>query len=316
MNDYEIIVGYKDYLDVERGYSKYTLENYMNDIDEFVEFLKKNKYNGITNCTINVARFYLVYLNRNKFKATSVSRKLSSLRGLYRYMVREGYVKVNIFNEVSSPKKEKLLPKQLYVDEIEAMFDAIDCKTVIGKRNYCILETLCDTGVRVSELCNLEVNDIDFTQNYITVFGKGKKERTVPLPESLKAAVLDYLSFSRNELLLKNTNQEEKRTNKLFVNHRGGPLTTRGIRVIMDEITDATSEQIKVHPHMIRHSFATHLLNGGADLRSVQSLLGHVNLSTTQIYTHVSKEQLITEYLKHHPHASNEDLDIDKDDPK
>ena len=303
MTDQEIISKYKDYLEYERGYSFYTLQNYLNDIDEFVGFLNKNKYNGIINCTINIARYYLINLNKNHYKETTISRKLSSLRGLYRFMVREGYVDNNIFNEVSSPKKDKLLPKQLFVDEIEAMFDSIDCKTIIGKRNYCILEMLYDTGMRVSELCSLELSDIDFNQNYIVILGKGKKERTVPLCNSLKAALEDYIYYSRNELL---TKSKDNITNILFLNHRGTPLTTRGVRVVLDEITFKTGETIKVHPHMIRHSFATHLLNNGADLRSVQSLLGHANLSTTQIYTHISKEKLISEYQKYHPHAKDE----------
>lgn len=304
ITDQEIISNYKKYLEVERGYSIYTLQNYLNDIDEFVSFLNSNKYSGIINCSLNIARYYLIFLNKNKYKETTISRKLSSLRGLYRFMVREGYVDNNIFNEVSSPKKDKLLPKQLYVDEIEAMFDSIDCKTVIGRRNYCILEMLYDTGIRVSELCSLELSDIDFSQNYIIILGKGNKERTVPLCDSLKAALEDYIYYSRNELLAKS---KENITNKLFLNHRGTPLTTRGVRVVLEEITDNTGEAIKVHPHMIRHSFATHLLNNGADLRSVQNLLGHANLSTTQIYTHVSKERLISEYQKYHPHAKDDD---------
>ncbi len=303
MTDYEIVCAYKDYLEVERGYSQYTVLNYMNDIDEFIEFLKQKKYNGMVNCTTNIARFFILDLSKKGMKSTSISRKLSSLRGLYRFMVREGYVTYNIFNEVNSPKKSKLLPKQLYADEIEAMFDSINCKTVIGRRNYCILEMLYDTGMRVSELCNLDITDIDYSLNYIKVYGKGKKERIVPMIDSLKSALQDYISFSRSELLMK---EKKERTTKLFLNHRGGPLTTRGVRVVLDEITNDTSEKLKVHPHMIRHSFATHLLNGGADLRSVQSLLGHVNLSTTQIYTHISKEQLINEYQKFHPHASDE----------
>lgn len=303
MTDYEIVCAYKDYLEVERGYSQYTVLNYMNDIDEFIEFLKQKKYNGMVNCTTNIARFFILDLSKKGMKSTSISRKLSSLRGLYRFMVREGYVTYNIFNEVNSPKKSKLLPKQLYADEIEAMFDSINCKTVIGRRNYCILEMLYDTGMRVSELCNLDITDIDYSLNYIKVYGKGKKERIVPMIDSLKSALQDYISFSRSELLMK---EKKERTTKLFLNHRGGPLTTRGVRVVLDEITNDTSEKIKIHPHMIRHSFATHLLNGGADLRSVQSLLGHVNLSTTQIYTHISKEQLINEYQKFHPHASDE----------
>lgn len=300
MTDLEIINSYKDYLEVERGYSNYTLQNYMNDIDEFIQFLNKKKYNGISKCTVNIARFYIMELSKKQLKATSISRKLSSLRGLYRFMVREGIIDMNIFTEVTSPKEAKKLPKMLYVDEIEAMFDSIDCKTAIGKRNYCILEMLYDTGLRVSELCNLEISDLDYSRNYIKVLGKGKKERIIPMIESLKNALYDYITFSRSELLMKS---KEERTNKLFLNQRGKALTTRGVRVILDEITNQTSEKIKIHPHMIRHTFATHLLNGGADLRSVQSLLGHVNLSTTQIYTHISKEQLIKEYQKFHPHA-------------
>ncbi len=305
MTDIEIRNAYRDFLEVERGYSEHTLLNYMNDIDEFIEYLSKNKFKGMCNCTVNIARFYLMYLNDQKFKATSVARKLSSLRGLYRFMVSEGHVKMNIFNEVSSPKKGKMLPKQLYVDEIEAMFDSIDCKTVIGMRNYCLLEMLYDTGMRVSEICNLELSNVDFSLHYIKVFGKGKKERIVPMIDPLESAIRDYLAFSRSILITK----AQVRSNNFFLNHRGGPLTPRGVRVILDEITSNTSDKIKVHPHMIRHSFATHLLNGGADLRSVQSLLGHVNLSTTQIYTHISKEQLIAEYNKFHPHANSDPKD-------
>jgi len=305
MTDNEIRDAYRDFLEVERGYSEHTLLNYMNDIDEFIEYLSKNKFKGMCNCTVNIARFYLMYLNDQKFKPTSVARKLSSLRGLYRFMVSEGHVKMNIFNEVSSPKKGKMLPKQLYVDEIEAMFDSIDCKTVIGMRNYCLLEMLYDTGMRVSEICNLELSNVDFSLHYIKVFGKGKKERIVPMIEPLESAIRDYLAFSRSILITK----AQVRSNNFFLNHRGGPLTPRGVRVILDEITSNTSDKIKVHPHMIRHSFATHLLNGGADLRSVQSLLGHVNLSTTQIYTHISKEQLIAEYNKFHPHANSDHKD-------
>ncbi len=300
-NDQEILRNYRDFLEVERGYSKYTVTNYLDDIDEFCGFLRSKKIDSICNVSVNIARFYLMELNKNSYKATSVSRKLSSLRGLYRYMIMEGYVENNVFNEVSAPKHEKLLPKQLYVNEIEAMFDAIDCRTIFGKRNYAILEMLYDTGLRVSELCSLKVSDIDYNSDFITILGKGKKERNVPLLKSLKSALKDYIEYSRSSLLLKN---KDEITDILFLNHRGGPLTERGVRVILDEITDSAATTIKVHPHMIRHSFATHLLNGGADLRSVQKLLGHVNLATTQIYTHVSKEQLIAEYVKYHPHAN------------
>ena len=303
-NDQEIIQKYKEYLEVERGYSVHTVNNYLDDILDFKEYINKNRIDSICNISINVARYYLMELNKNCYKATSVSRKLSSLRGLYRFMIMEGYTNVNVFNEISAPKHEKLLPKQLYVDEIEAMFDSIDCKTVIGRRNYALLEMLYDTGIRVSELCELKITDINYNSDFITIYGKGKKERSVPLLKSLKSALQDYVSFSRSELLMKN---KEETTDILFLNFRGGPLTPRGVRVILDEITDKTSDNIRVHPHMIRHTFATHLLNGGADLRSVQKLLGHVNLATTQVYTHVSREQLINEYAKCHPHAQKKD---------
>ena len=298
--DSEIISAYKDYLDVERGYSPHTVLNYLDDIKDFTDYLKAKKIDSIVNVSVNVARYYVMELNKDAYKATSVSRKLSSLRGLYRFMIMEGYVENNVFNEVTAPKKEKLLPKQLYTNEIEAMFDSIDRNSAIGRRNYALLEMMYDTGVRVSELCNIKITDIDYNDDFITIFGKGKKERSIPLLKPLKEALMDYMNLSRGVLLARS---KEAPTDVLFLNHRGGPLTTRGVRVILDDITEETSENIKVHPHMIRHSFATHLLNRGADLRSVQKLLGHVNLATTQIYTHVSREQLLAEYAKCHPHA-------------
>ena len=298
--DSEIISAYKDYLDVERGYSAHTVLNYLDDIKDFTDYLKAKKIDSIVNVSVNVARYYVMELNKDDYKATSVSRKLSSLRGLYRFMIMEGYIENNVFNEVTAPKKEKLLPKQLYTNEIEAMFDSIDRNSAIGRRNYALLEMMYDTGVRVSELCNLKITDIDYNDDFITIFGKGKKERSIPLLKPLKEALMDYMNLSRGVLL---SRSKEAPTDVLFLNHRGGPLTTRGVRVILDDITEETSENIKVHPHMIRHSFATHLLNRGADLRSVQKLLGHVNLATTQIYTHVSREQLLAEYAKCHPHA-------------
>ena len=310
MNDYQMIDKFRQYLEVERGYSEYTVSNYISDVMEFVNYLRVKKFNGLNNVTVNIARYYLMELNKN-FKPTSVSRKLSSIRTMYRFFIMEDYVKVNVFNEVSAPKHDKLLPKQLYANEIEAMFASIDKSNAIGIRNYCLLELLYDTGMRVSELVSLKITDINLHSDFITVFGKGKKERSVPFIDALKEAVRDYLQFSRPILL---TKCKEEPTDILLLNHRGTPLTDRGVRVILDEITDQTSENLNVHPHMIRHSFATHLLNGGADLRSVQSLLGHVNLKTTQIYTHVSKEQLIREYNLHHPHAHDDNKNDDNNE--
>ena len=304
MNDLEIISRFDDYLKVERAYSDYTASSYIEDIYDFYDYIKTTGFKSLTNLKPNVTRYYLVYMNEKGYKETSIARKLSSLRSFYKFMVSEGYTTVNIFNEVTAPKKPKKLPEQIYPEEIEEMFNSIDTDTVLGRRNYAILELLYGTGVRVSELCGIKLSDIDFYNKYITVFGKGSKERNVPIHDRLKDALNDYINFGRSELLSKN---KEKKSDKLLLNYKGGDLTVRGVRVVLDEITDATSEKIKIRPHMLRHSFATHLLNNGADLRSVQELLGHVNLSTTQIYTHISKEQLIKEYEKYHPLANKKE---------
>lgn len=307
MDEKEIIARFEDYLRIERSYSEHTTNSYINDIFEFVNYVKRMGFYNICKLRPNVARYYLTYLNEKKYEATSVARKLSSLRSFYRFMIIEGYTDVNIFTEVSAPKKPKRLPEQVFPQEIEDMFQSIDTNTVIGRRNYALLEVLYGTGIRVSELCGLRLKDIDFYNNTITVFGKGSKERMIPIYEGLIDTLKDYINYSREELLLKNKDENKGKIDKLFLNFKGGELTVRGVRVILDEITNHTSEKFKIHPHMLRHSFATHLLNNGADLRSVQELLGHVNLSTTQIYTHVSKEQLINEYQKFHPHAKKEE---------
>ena len=300
MDDLEIISRFDDYLKVERGYSDYTVRNYIDDIYDFCDYLKTVGFKNLTMLKPNVTRYYLMYMNEKGYKETTISRKLSSLRSFYKFMFSEGYTKVNIFNEVSAPKKPKKLPEQIYPEEIEGMFNSINTDTALGIRNYTLLEVLYGTGVRVSELCGIKLSDIDFYNSYITVFGKGSKERNVPMHNRLKDSLKEYINFARGELLAKSINKD---TDILFLNYKGGELTPRGVRVILNEITDGAAEKIKIHPHMLRHSFATHLLNNGADLRSVQELLGHVNLSTTQIYTHISKEQLIKEYEKHHPLA-------------
>ena len=303
MDEREILARFEDFLRIERNYSEYTTSSYINDIYEFLDYLKKMGFTNICKLRPNIARYYLAHLNEKKYEPASVNRKLSSLRSLFRFMIAEGYTDVNVFAEVSGPKKSKKLPEQVFPQEIEEMFNSIDGNTLIGRRNYALLEVLYGTGIRVSELCGLNVSDIDFYNNTITVFGKGSKERMIPIYDRLKDVLKDYISFSRSELLMKNKSDKRDNINKLFLNYKGGELTPRGVRVILDEITEKTSENLKIHPHMLRHSFATHLLNNGADLRSVQELLGHVNLSTTQIYTHISKEQLINEYQKFHPHA-------------
>ena len=183
------------------------------------------------------------------------------------------------------------------------MFNCIENGTIMGKRDTALLELLYGTGIRVSELCDLQVSDIDFFNKSIIIMGKGSKERYIPLHEGIISAIKEYLAYSRTEIMAR---QKGKVSEKLFLNFRGSELTARGVRVVLDNIAEKTATSLKVSPHMFRHSFATHLLDNGADLRSVQELLGHVNLSTTQIYTHVSLERIKEEYMKYHPKAKRD----------
>jgi integrase/recombinase XerC len=304
MEELEIAVSFQKYLENERAYSRYTVENYMNDIREYRDFLKTNDLGPVTAIKPNVTRYYLSHLNQKGYKPRSISRKMSSLRSFYKYMLKEHFIEANPFSEISSPKLDKMLPKLLYSEEIDQLFDSIDVKEAVGKRDYALLELLYGTGIRVSEFCSLKISDIDFYNNSIIVMGKGSKERYLPIHESIRSALLDYLEFARNDLL---KNAKEEPTDILFLNYRGGALTPRGVRVILNAINEKAANNMHISPHMLRHSFATHLLDNGADLRSVQELLGHVNLSTTQIYTHVTTERLKDEYQKFHPRAKRKE---------
>ena len=299
MTEKEIIISYQVYLENERAYSRYTVLNYINDINEFISFIKSNGFGTLLSVKPNVSRYFLAHLNKSGYKSRSVARKMSSLRGFYKFLFNENLININIFSDISSPKLDKTLPKLIYYQELDHLFDSIDVKDATGKRNFALLELLYGTGIRVSELCNLKISDLDFYNNNIIVMGKGSKERYLPIHDNIKAALLDYLEFARNDLL----KRAHDLTDVIFLNFKGGALTPRGVRVILNNINDAAANNLKISPHMLRHSFATHLLDNGADLRSVQELLGHVNLSTTQIYTHVSKEKLKEEYLKFHPRA-------------
>lgn len=299
-----MIEKFRDYLINERRYSDYTVLNYINDIEEFSNYLKINGYGDLLKLRLNISRYYLSHLNDKGYSSRTIARKMSSLRSFYRFLLKEGKVSVNYFKDISSPKVEKKVPKFLYSKEIDALFNAINRNSAIGKRDYALLELMYGTGIRVSEFCNIKLSDIDFYNNQIIIYGKGKKERYLPIYEGLKEALLDYIDYARGEFLARN---KDGYCDKLFLNFKGGPLTTRGVRVILNNITLKASENLKVSPHMLRHSFATHLLDNGADLRSVQELLGHENLQTTQIYTHVSKERLKRDYMEYFPRAKRDE---------
>lgn len=301
MSEDKLISNFYMYLKNERNYSEHTLNSYLFDIKEFQNFLKTNQFGGLTKLGNNIPRYFLAHLNQ-KHNPRSVARKLSSLRSFYRFLVQEEIVETNLFATTSAPKQNKRLPKMVYSEEIDNLFESINTDQVIGKRDYAMLEILYGTGLRVSEFTSLRIQDIDFYNQTFIVMGKGGKERYVPFHSGIKEALLDYMNFSRNELLKKETAIP---SDALFLNFKGNPLTSRGVRAILKELNEKAMNNQNISPHMFRHSYATHLLDNGADLRSVQELLGHANLSTTQIYTHVSKDKLKEEYEKHHPMAKH-----------
>lgn len=303
----EVLDKFVMYIQSERKYSEYTVLNYHNDIIEFSDFLEANTFGTLINPVSNAGRYYTSHLNEHYPKPRSVARKLSSLRSFYKFCVREGYVLNNPFEDVSAPKLDKTLPKFLYVEEMEMLFDSIDTSTLLGIRDYALLEFMYGTGVRVSELCSIKEKDIDFINKQVIVLGKGNKERYLPLHDLIISSLEDYITNSRPELQLKNKKEVSE---ILFLNNHGGPLTPRGVRDILNRMVSKVTETHHISPHMIRHTFATHLLNNGADLITVQELLGHANLSTTQIYTHVSKEMLKREYMDKFPRAHRDEEPI------
>ncbi|MBM7659373.1 integrase/recombinase XerC [Bacillus mesophilus] len=295
----ELMKSFTEYLQIERNYSPYTIVYYTQDIEEFVEFMNSQSINSISQVTYTDVRIYLTELYKHKLARKSVARKISSLRSFYKFLMREQMVKDNPFTLVSLPKKEQRVPQFLYHDELAKLFQASDQTTPLGQRNQAILELLYATGIRVSECCKLELADIDFSLGTILVNGKGKKQRYVPFGSFANDAIELYVEHGRRELMKKGNSS----SSALFLNYRGSTLTARGVRLILNDLIDKASLSIHISPHVLRHTFATHMLNEGADLRTVQELLGHSHLSSTQIYTHVTKDRLKTIYMNHHPRA-------------
>jgi integrase/recombinase XerC len=292
-----LLQSFTEYLQIEKNYSTYTIEHYRHDIEELYVFMKEQGLNSLEVIEYFDARLFLTSLYEKKLSRASVSRKISSLRSFYRFLNREKLVMANPFSFVAKPKKEQKLPQFFYEEEIEAILVACEGDKPLQIRNRALFELLYATGVRVSECANVQMKDIDFSLSTVLVKGKGSKERYIPFGSFAQDALKDYLNESRPKLL-KGHNHSN-----VFVNHRGGALTPRGIRHILNKIIESASLTGKIHPHMLRHTFATHLLNNGADLRTVQELLGHAHLSSTQVYTHVTKEHLRKTYLAHHPRA-------------
>lgn len=296
----KIVDDYLDYLCYEKNYSNNTITNYSDDICEYLDYIDSEGLD-FRNILYSDIRFYLMYLkDTKKDNNSSIDRKLSAIRGFYKYLANNKVVKNNVFSLVSGPKKSKRLPRFFEYNELEELFDACDLGTSLGQRDRLLLEMLYATGVRVSELVNIKVSDIDEAGHSILVLGKGKKERYVTYGDYCSEILDLYLSDGYLKL---NTNK----SCYLFLNNNGGNLTDRGVRYILDRIIKHTSIQKNISPHMIRHSFATHLLNEGADLLSVQKLLGHESIKATQIYTHVTTDRLKEVYFRSFPRAKKDD---------
>ncbi len=279
---------YIRYLEVEKDYSRHTILNYSKDLSEFKAFLGERALETVDYLAL---RKFLSVLRERNLKSRSVSRKLSCLRSFFRFLNREGLLKSDPAKTVSNPKLEKHLPKFLTEEEIARLIESPDSAKLLGLRDRAILETFYSTGMRVSELVGLNLEDIDFFSGVVKVRGKGKKERMVPIGEKALGVLRDYAQKKKNS------------QQAVFLNKNGRRLTDRGVRLILDKYIRVTALREDISPHSLRHSFATHLLNRGADLRSVQELLGHANLSTTQIYTHVTMDKLKGVYDKAHPRA-------------
>lgn len=292
----EVINSYLYHLKFERNYSDYTINNYKNDILEFFEYLKSQNID-YKNLEYSDLRFYLMYLKDEKADSnSSIDRKLSSLRGFYKYLVSNGVVNNNFFLLVNGLKKEKKLPRYFEYNELEELFRVPDIRTPLGQRDRVILELLYATGIRVGELINIRLNDINFSERQIIILGKGNKERIVTFGDYCDEELRIYLDDGYKKL---NINSLEY----IFLNNNGEQITERGIRYILDKLIKKTSINKRISPHMLRHSFATHLLNEGCDLLTVQKLLGHESISATQVYTHVSIDRLKDVYFNSFPRA-------------
>jgi integrase/recombinase XerC len=285
--------------------------NYRNDLignkngtkKGFFQFLSLRNISNLGEVNKTVLRDYLGYLAGCNIATTSISRKLSAVRSFYRYLSREKIIDNNPVDGMSSPRLEKRLPEFLTIEEVNSLLASPDAKSPAGMRDRAIIELIYAAGLRVSEIAGLDIEDVDLASRTIRVLGKGNKERIAVIGEPARAALLSYLENGRQKL------KGNNRCSRLFINYQGQPLTSRWMQMLVSKYAAACGLQKKVHPHTLRHTFATHLLDGGADLRVVQELLGHSNLSTTQIYTHITKAQAKKIYLSSHPMAIGEKND-------
>ncbi len=310
----EVFNRYINYLEAERNASPYTVRNYTTDLlgnysrgteKGFFQFLRLKRIVSLEKVDKNTLRDYTSWLMGQGVARTSIARKLSAIRSFYRYLQREEILATDPSEKASAPKLDRRLPDFLTPDEITRLLESPDTTSPTGQRDRALLELLYASGIRVSELVKLDLEQIDLDSREIRVWGKGAKERVVLMGIPAANALINYLEHGRRQLLA------QGKSRALFLNRYGARLTERSVQSLLAEYAHTAKIEKRVHPHMLRHTFATHLLDGGADLRVVQELLGHASLSSTQIYTHVSQSQAKKVYLSAHPLASEKDNNRD-----
>lgn len=291
---------YEYYLKKEKGLSNNTVTNYLFDVKQYLDFLEKyhqiKKPRHLDKKTLDN---YLKGL-RKKYSNASFARKLTAIKNFYNFLNLEQEIDVDFSKDIPAPKMAKKLPSVLSVEEVKAIFEALDLETPLGLRNLCLLEFIYGSGLRVSELLNIELKDLHLTEKYVSIIGKGEKERYVPLSTYAVSACRNYLLKGRETLLKKNPSLY------LFININGTQLSRQGFYKELKKLAEKANIDKEISPHTLRHSFATHLLENGMDLRTLQTILGHEDISTTQIYTHISNKRLKDVYIKAHPRAKEE----------
>ncbi len=301
-DSFMLIDSFIDALKAEKGYSVHTCRAYHSDVLNFIDFVFKDQevkeggcqtifFEYVKNLDKNTIRRYLAILVRSGKSKRTISRKLSSLKAFFDYLIKSGHITANPADMIPFPKLGKTIPRFINIDDLFRLLDSIKTETLLDKRNLAMFETFYSTGMRVSEMEGLDIEDIDFKRQMIKVFGKGSKERIVPVGKRALTAIKNYRDSLKENFI------------PLFLNKNFSRLSSRSIRRILDKLVKDCGLNTKISPHTLRHSFATHMLDSGADLRGIQEILGHVSLSTTQIYTHVSMDKLMQVYDKAHPRS-------------
>ena len=301
----EVLRDYLEYLEIQKHYSFHTIDNYKRDIEKFLLFMNDQGFSlGEVNQTL--IRNFLMCEKRKGVSSRSNERRLIACRKFFDYLVKYQYLNANPFTLIKAPKVSKLPPQVLYEQELIKILDYNKSRDdFLAKRDQAILELLYASGLRVSELISITLQDISPRQRIIKITGKGNKQRMVPYSFRAQNALNDYINDCRSKIIEKN--MIEQPTNRLFINAKGDPLTSRGVEYVLSKIDEKAGTNLKLHPHTLRHTFAKHLLDNGADLRTIQELLGHKSLNTTQVYTHVSTKRMVEEYNKVFPRAKKGD---------